>query len=368
MDPTERHQTLALAREQGRLQETQLGPWQYLRLNQDCHELPEGTVVFGDTVIFGYPHIGRIFWLTTGLREQLSGPCWVEEKVDGYNVRLFRHGDSVLALTRRGYLCPFTSDRLADLLDLRVFAEQPDLVLCAEVAGPENPYNEAAPAAITEDVRLFVFDAMRHNRLGLLPPREKLALVERYGLPAVPQFGLHRLDDLEPLRALLLELDRTGREGVVFKEDTPPHHRIKYVTGNSALSDLRATSLAIRQLPAEYFMQRVLRLALFRCEHGLPVTGDLAQALGESLLDGMVAAIDQQQRQHKVCHTFRCRFRQRANAELLMAALGQRLGEGQVRLLRLAPEGAYWRLEFTKGLPRTTGLLGHLLSGGLVFD
>ena len=68
-----------------------------------------------------------------GLRQQFPGYFWAEEKMDGYNVRVARVGDRVVAITRGGYLCPFTSDRLPDLLDLTIFEQHPDLIPCAEI-------------------------------------------------------------------------------------------------------------------------------------------------------------------------------------------------------------------------------------------
>jgi putative ATP-dependent DNA ligase len=163
--------------------------FEYLRFSDDFKDVPRGTAIFQDTVVWGYPHIGRVFVLERGLREQFKGPFWVEEKVDGYNVRIFRIGDRVLALSRGGYLCPFTMDRLGDFLDLSFFEDNPDLVICAEVAGPENPYIEESPPYIKEDIRVFVFDIMKKNSGEFLPQEEKLRLIERYSLPSVEIFG-----------------------------------------------------------------------------------------------------------------------------------------------------------------------------------
>lgn len=368
IDPAELPRLLKLASERERARITRLGAWEYLRFTGKFKSLPEGTAAFGDTVIWSYPKIGRIFQLKTGLATQLDAPFWIEEKIDGYNVRIFRHGDDILALTRRGYICPFTTDRLTDFINPAVFAEHPDLVLCAEVAGPGNPYNEGGPPFIPADVQFFIFDVMRRSQPGFLPQQERLRLLEEFGLPGVPQFGNRRLADWEDIRALIMKLNREGREGLIFKEDSPRNRRVKYVTGNSNLIDIRVSDASIQQLPAEYFMHRILRLVIFLEEHGIEPTPELCQELGQSLLSGALDTVRQFRNHHKVFHTFQCRFRQQANAELLMQTLGQRLGSGQVRQQRLAKEGDYYVLEFTKVLPRTTGLLGHLLEGGVVFD
>lgn len=367
-DQAERRQIIELARERNHARLIQLDRWEYLQFTDTFRSIPEGTAVFGDTIIWGYPKIGRIFQLGAGVEAQFEHPFWVEEKIDGYNVRLFRQGDEILVLTRRGYICPFTTDRLDDLIDTRVFAARPDLVLCAEVAGPDNPYNEGSPPFIGEDVQLFVFDIMPKGRPDCLAHREKTQLLEEYGLPGVPQFGKYRITELERLKALMLRLDREGREGIVLKEDSARDWRVKYITGSINISDIRVSEGGIQQLPAEYFMHRILRLVLFMEEHGIEPTPAVYQELGESLIAGTLKAIGQYRAEHKVCHTFRCRFRQRANAELMMHAMERRLGERQVIRRRLERQGEFYLLEFDKILPRTTGLFANMLSGGIVFD
>ena len=368
MDPAELRQLVELARERKRATETRIGKWSYLRFVDKFRSLPEGTVVVDDAVIWGYPKIGRILWLDTGIAEYFEHAFWIEEKIDGYNVRVCRFGDDIVALTRRGYVCPFTTDRLPDLLDLRVFARRPELVLCAEVAGPENPYNEGSPAFIGEDVRLFVFDVMRRGQPGFVSHRDKTRLLERYDLPGVPQYGHFSAEHRERIRALVLKLDREGGEGIVMKEDSRRDRRVKYVTGSINVHDIRVSEGSIRQLPAEYFMHRILRLVLFLEEHGIEPTSKTYRELGASLIDGTIHAIEQYRTQRKVYHSYRCRFRRRGNAELLMSSLSRLLGEGQVRQRRLQREGEFFVLEFDKILPRTTGLLQYVFKGGVLFD
>ncbi|MEA3291848.1 MAG: RNA ligase, partial [Pseudomonadota bacterium] len=318
--------------------------------------------------VCGYPKIGRILRLDSGLTELFEHPVHAEEKVDGYNVRVFRHGEDLIALTRRGYVCPFTTDRLPDLIDTSIFARRPDLVLCMEVAGPENPYNAVAPPYVKEDVAAFVFDIMRIGHSGFLPRAERLALVEKHDLPGVPQYGGFALTETARLYDLIRELDRKGHEGVVLKQDQVETVRAKYVTGRINLSDIRCTSNAVHQLPPEYYTERILRLALYLDETGEKPTDALYRQLGSALLDGILAAIDQYRREGAVTHPHRCRFRDKANAELMVASMKRLLGKNLMQVTRLEQQGDYWLLEFEKVLPKTTGLLRNLLRGGLVYD
>ena len=369
LDKQRLQELIDLGRERKRAKLVTIGPWEYLRFDGKVREVPEGAVIFGGEVIWGYPKIGRILQLDTGLKAQFGDNAfYVEEKIDGYNVRIFRHGPDVLAVTRRGYICPFTTDRRPDFITDRFFEEHPDLVLCVEVAGPDNPYNEGSPPFIQEDIGYYVFDVLTKNDRRCLPYRTKLELLQEYQLPSVQRFGRHSPDDAAKLKALMLQLDREGREGIVLKEDSQRDLRIKYVTARTNISDIRIGDSAIRQLPAEYFMHRILRLALFLEEHDLEITPALQRDLGDSLLEGIVETVGQYRRTGEVAHTFRCRFRQRANAELMIRDMGRRLGKRQMRQRRLERVDGYWLLEFDKVLPRTSDLLRHLLNGGLLFD
>lgn len=340
----------------------------YICFNDDFRGVPRGTAVFADCTVYGYPQIGRILALQAGLAEQFAAPFWVEEKIDGYNVRVFRRGERVLALTRGGFVCPFTTDRIGDLMDAAVFEHEPDLVVCAEVAGPDNPYLESSPPFIKRDVRLFAFDLGRLGCPGFLPQEDKHRLIEQHGLPAVPCFGRYRAADVDALQAILERLDREWREGVVFKQDRPEPRRAKYVTSTSSVLDIRATAYNILDLPPEYFINRIMRLVLFMEEQGLDSEQALADAIGEAFVGGMREAIDQFKAQHKVFRTYTCRFRTREAAQRMLVHLGRKSRQVQVNKHDLRREGDYWVLEFERVSQSMSGMLNHLLSGGVVYD
>lgn len=343
----------------------------FVRFSDDYRRVPRGTVVFEEdgAVVYGYPRIGRVLSLERGLAEQLRPPVWAEEKIDGFNVRVLRRGGELLALSRGGFVCPFTTDRLPDLLDLSVFDDEPELVLCAEVAGPGNPYNTGSPPFVREDVRLFVFDLMRRGSPRYLPQREKLALYERYALPAAQVFGRYGAEDLGALREILRRLDAEGREGLVLKEAGRRARRAKYVTGRASLNDVGNAARSLLDLPAEFFTDRVLRLALYLAEMDRRPDAALEHDLGAAFLDELGSAVEQFRREHRVTHAFRCRFRARESAEALVAQLERAQGsEFRLQVRRLEKEEGYFVLEFERSFPRMNGTLGHLLGGGLLFD
>src|SRR3990170_903361 len=88
----------------------------YWRYTDDIGTTLRGTVILFDTsgqrpvrTIPGFPHIRRVYRLRPGVQRFFhTNPFFVEEKLDGYNVRLLIHQGQLLALTRGGFVCPFT--------------------------------------------------------------------------------------------------------------------------------------------------------------------------------------------------------------------------------------------------------------------
>jgi putative ATP-dependent DNA ligase len=340
----------------------------YARLTEDFRGRAKGTVWMAGRSVPGFPHIGRIVRLEAGLRQQFPGPFWAEEKVDGYNVRVLRQGDRALALTRGGYVCPFTTDRLPDLLDLGVLEREPDLILCAEVAGPDNPYLIGAPPFVADDVRAFVFDLIRGETAGFVPQGEKMRLAERHGLPLAPVHGRFRAEDWGAVRDLCARLDAEGREGLVLKGEGPEGRRTKYVTRSSAIYDIAVRASDLVELPGDFFTGRVLRLALFMDEAGMTRDDELHRRLGRAFLDGLFESLASFRAHGAVYHRFRCRFRERDSAVAFVAHLGGILGHTHLWQRRLEREGDFWLLEFDKEVPKLGGLLHQLFRGDALVD
>lgn len=345
------------------------GELEYLRTTDDYHGVPRGTAIFGKRTVYGYPSIGRVLTLQPGLQQHFSRPFWAEEKVNGYNTRIFRIGDEVLALTRGGFVCPFTTDRLVDFIDTRIFDTHPDLVICAEIAGPGNPYLESGPPFIPDDIELFVFDFMRMNERLRLGADEKYGLIDEYQLPAVGRYGRFTATDSEALLEIFEQLNDEGREGLVFKEDAPEGRAAKHVTAASALSDIGATAAILSDLPPEYFTNRVLRLVLYLRQQGQKPTRDLERDLGAAFLEALDSTLTQYERDNKVYHRFRCRFHQRQNAEAMFAHL-KRAGGRQINISwhGLEADGEDWMLSFDRNYPAINGLLSSVLHGDLIYD
>jgi putative ATP-dependent DNA ligase len=340
----------------------------YIQFVDDTKKVPRGTVSFDGRVVYGYGKIGRVLSLESGLKAQFSHPFWVEEKIDGFNVRIVKVRDRIIALTRGGYVCAFTTDRIDDLLNTAIFDKHPDLVICGEVAGPENPYMDDGPPFIAEDVRLFVFDMNRWDERKFLSNEEKVHLMEVFQLPTPQRFGRFSVADVEKIKQILLKLNSEWREGVVFKEDSPRNHRAKYTTTNANIIDIKAGAQNLLDLPSEYFTNRILRLVLFLEEQGIERTEELSQRLGDAYINGLFEAIKQVHNQNKVTRTYRCRFRNRDNAFKLIKHLESAAGHVQLEMQDLREEGGFWKLKFERTFAKSSGQLSSLLKGRLMYD
>ncbi|QSR83964.1 RNA ligase [Methylacidimicrobium sp. B4] len=343
------------------------GGWEYARLLHGWQGWPRGTILAEGRVIPGYPKIGRVHTLA-GIPALFHAPFQAEEKVDGYNARLFRAGDSLYAATRGGQVCPFTTDRLADLIDPSVFSAHPELILCGEVTGPETPYVEGTSPLVPEGIGFFLFDLMRQGAEGFLSIEEKRALTRSFRLPAVPDHGRIDPKALSTFREIVRRLDEEGREGVVLKEDSPRGFRAKYVTGSAEITDIASMAQRYLDVPPEYFTERVLRLALFLEEMAATDREGWSRRLGEAFLTALQDRIGLARRGQCV-GSFRCRFHSRENALRLLDSLGQIRGhEGETRLVNLREEEGFWVLRFEKLYRSTTGFLRSALGGSLRFD
>jgi len=242
-----------------------------VRLTHDHKKYPRGTVFYEDGLIPGYPRIMRVLHLENGVKRYFKGRFYIEEKVDGYNVRVGLLNGYPLAFTRGGFICPFTTDRVADLIDLNVFHKNPKYIINGEVVGPGSPYNSEVIPYINEDVIFLafgLFDIENRN----IPIEERYKIFEQCGIQHVRRWGPFGVPDVDRVKEIVLELDRDGREGIVIKSISNGK-QIKYVTLSSCLRDLQASSDLITELPAGFYLQRILR-AIFFCHEFSVVLDD----------------------------------------------------------------------------------------------
>ena len=273
----------------------------YLRITDDTPTHLRGTVIFPHTIdrvghiftVWGYPRIRRIYVLARGVQRYFkNAPFFVEEKIDGYNVRLVEVKGRILAFTRGGFVCPYTTEWVqvwAEHMGLEeFFREYPDYVLCGEAVGA-SPYNAQRLYDLPPGLHFYLFDIMRADGT-LVPPAEKYEIAARYAIPTVPQLGTYDVAHIAALKELLLDLDRRGREGVVMK--SPNGERmIKFVTPFADLADIRDNLTLLYDVGAGFYLQRLVRVALFAQEFGVDREA-YAYRIGESVLKGLAPLAD----------------------------------------------------------------------------
>ncbi len=336
------------------------------RFKRDFRGFAAGTVAAPGMLITGFPHIPRVFVLETGVPRYLSGPFYAEEKIEGYNVRLVKIGGEIKAFTRRGYVCPFATDRWPDFMPRLpdFFDEYPHYVVCCEVAGPENPFVTEWPPYVLEDVNFFCFDILDLSRHKFLKPEEKYDLFKRFSFPTPEVSGPFepKPGDIKALKELLLRYDTEGREGVVLKpRDFSQGRVIKYVTPNSNISDLKVAFPYIGELEPGYIVQRLVRLAISRWELGEGYDERLYQALGEAVFGELERLFDRVTRGEPVEEVFRVRLRKEEALEALLAHF--RTAQVRVEIRRKAWREGYLHVEFAKIYPKATSFWASKLEG-----
>ena len=260
------------------------------------HGLERGTVVIDGQVVRGFPKIHRSLVLDPGISRHFDGQVYAEEKLNGYNVRIADVDafDDPVAFTRSGLICPFTTARAHELLDLDAFfSEHPDQMLCGELVGEENPYTpHDYPEVDSHDG--FVFDVRDRTTGAPLPTTERRGLVETYGfrqprlLAEGPADELHR-----DLKAVIRDLDHAGREGVVVKS-ADGRTQLKYTTGQSNRNDLAHAFSLPFDYGKEFLFSRIVRegFQTVEFEEDEAQRRERARDLGESILLPLADAIE----------------------------------------------------------------------------
>ena len=257
----------------------------YRHLSDARHGIERGTAIVDGVVVRGFPSIPRTLVLDPGIPEYFDGRLTVEEKRNGYNVRVAAIDGDILGFTRSGYLCPYTTAKVRNLLDAAFFDAHPDLMLCGELIGPENPYTPHDYPAV-DSATVEVFD-VRHRETGtaLSVPRRR-EICEEYDLPQVPSFGEYEPADApDTVADVIAQLDREGREGVVL-QSVEGTKQLKYTTSATHRADLEHAFSLPFDYGRDFVFPRIIR-EVFQAVELDRTNGESrqrARALGESIL------------------------------------------------------------------------------------
>ena len=260
-------------------------------------DLEAGTVAYltGEPeVIRGFPKIRRTLLLSPAIEKHFTESVAVEEKMNGHNVRIASVSGRILALTRGGHVCPFTTEKAKELMDLQeFFRDHGDLVICGEMIGRDNPYvshdyPEVGPLGFR------VFDIREKNTNTPLPVMDKRRILESYELPAVRLFGIFPVEEAPGRVAEIIRmLGADGREGVVMKDPEMKLPPLKYTSSQAHAREIVYAFNYSFDFGRPFFFSRVIRegFQAYELDESDEETLERAHRLGEAIIYPMLKRI-----------------------------------------------------------------------------
>lgn len=281
-----------------------------LRFDKEISGVEAGTVIFKNgEVVWGYPSIRRPLMLEAAIKRHFSGSVAVEEKMNGHNVRIVSIDGDIVALTRGGFICPYSTEVAARLLPEELFYEHPNLVLCAEMVGPENPYvsQDVYP---TDSIDLYLFDIAQKNRRGTYGVHKTHELADEFGLKATTFFGEFPQEIAhERIKEIVIKLGRQGREGVVMKDPENRVAPLKYTSSESNCNDLEIAFRYYNDYAIDFFLSRAVREGFQSVEwdESEEERKERAWRLGESILLPLVETIKRKKEKESIVQRIQIR-------------------------------------------------------------
>lgn len=296
-----------------------------LLFKKETGKLESGTVIYftdGFEVIRGFPKIRRTLILSPALKNHFNDLVAVEEKMNGYNVRIAcinspnlnnladydveyfsdkalevgENSKKVVALTRGGYICPFTTKNAQELMNLDdFFADNPDLVICGEMVGTDNPYVSQYYPEIGK-LGFRVFDIRHKLSNEPLTIEDKRSLLKRYALPPVRLFGVFSAEEAhEKIIEIIKEIGLEHREGVVMKHPSMEIPPLKYTSSQAHDREIKYAFNFPFDFGRPFFFSRVIRegFQAYEMDDSPEELEKRAQRLGEAIIYPMVEIIKQ---------------------------------------------------------------------------
>ena len=273
----------------------------YLALRKNFKHFEEGTTI-GVTktgqsfLVRGFPSIQRILLLGVAVPKHFIKEVVVEEKMNGYNIRVINIDDRIFAITRGGFICPYTTHRLTKLYGTKlkelIMSVGEEYTINGEVVGLENPYTRFSyPEA--KDFDFFVFDIRHAQTNKPLDVLERHNLVKTYGLKNVPVKGTIEKEEIGKLRQIIKELHQAKREGVVLKDSKNRVTPLKYTTSFINLDDLKQGMSYFFDEGRSFLFSRILREAFMIYEFNEVNLEEYERNLGKVILEPMLNTIKQ---------------------------------------------------------------------------
>ena len=273
-----------------------------IQFRKGLGKMEAGTMVIkGDAieVVRGFPKIRRTLMLNPALEKHFPLEVAVEEKMNGYNVRIAQVNGKTVAFTRGGYICPYTSRKATQILDLDdFFQDHPEMVICGEMVGTLNPYvSHYYPEVGKLGFRIFdLREKLTNTPLPVLVKRELLA---DYHLEPVRLLGIFPVKEAaEKIMEITMELGENDREGVVMKDPLMQLEPLKYTSSQAQAAELEYALSFPFDLAQAFLFSRIIREGFQAHEAGETAEELHKRALrmGEAVLYPMLETISKVER------------------------------------------------------------------------
>lgn len=273
-----------------------------IQFRKGLGKMEAGTMVIkgdGIEVVRGFPKIRRTLMLNPALEKHFPLEVAVEEKMNGYNVRIAKVNGKIVAFTRGGYICPYTSRKATQILDLDdFFQDHPEMVICGEMVGTLNPYvSHYYPEVGKLGFRIFdLREKLTNTPLPVLVKRELLA---DYHLEPVRLLGIFPVKEAaEKIMEITMELGENDREGVVMKDPLMQLEPLKYTSSQAQAAELEYALSFPFDLAQAFLFSRIIREGFQAHEAGETAEELHKRALrmGEAVLYPMLETISKVER------------------------------------------------------------------------
>jgi len=325
----------------------------------------KGTVLIADTVVRGFPKVPRCLVLDEGIPQHFDREIAIEEKLNGYNVRIARVDGEIVSFTRSGIVCPFTTHKVRSRLPLESFFDShPETMLCGEMIGPENPYTPADCYDV-ESIAFRAFDIRDQVSGEPVDLRKRREICEKWSIPQTELFGIYEPHEaVEATPERVRQLDADGREGVIMKT-MDGRQQLKYTTAAANQGDLAFAFEFPFDYGRAFAFRRLIREGFQTVEfdENEARRRERAHSLGASLLEPMANSIERIDGGERIGERHTVRAEPRVVDRLLEHFRDQGLTVDIEADRRVDGERV---LTFTKRIQRTNDKVESYLNGTIV--
>ncbi|MBW9220568.1 RNA ligase [Methanothermococcus sp. SCGC AD-155-N22] len=351
----------------------------YIIFKKKVRHIERGTILFLNEemdVVMGYPKIRRALVLDPTVKKHFIDKVIVEEKLNGYNVRVVNIDGEVLGITRGGRICPFTTKKISKLLNTDILEDHPEITLCGEVIGLNNPYvphyypevdreiYKDGDMVIKENLGLYVFDIREGNTP--LPVEKRNKLLEEYNVPYVKPLGVFKKEDIEEIKNIVLKLNSEGREGIILKDPDMMVGPIKYTTHYTHCEDLSVAFRYTFDLGIHFMFSRLIREGYqsYEFNEGEEELERRAVSIGKSIIYPMVESIRKVSKGELITEDFELYFESEEDIEEFLRYLREVHISYVVKEREVLKDNIY-RIVIGKVYPSTKDKIKSYLEGSL---